>query len=135
MFKESIIRTFTTMATLFTLSMLINGIEIKIYTSILLLSILLAILQTLTKYILFFLTIPVNVLTIFTTESVFTIIIIYFFKLFIPGYEISDGYIGPFLNDSINIPLIQMKSYIVILIIALSISCMNILINWALNKK
>lgn len=59
---------------------------------------------------------------------------IYFFNLIIPGFQIVDGYIGPYVTDIIQIPQIKVAKLGIVVIAAIIIAIMNSVVSWSSEK-
>lgn len=133
--KEFILRLFTFISALFVTSSIFTGFDINDLYTYIFLAALFSVLQLLLKPSIKFFTIPHNKFTVFIANIIIMMLIFYSFEMFFPGIVISDGGIGPFISTSIVVPLIEMKSFIVIIFASTLISTLNTIVTWTFSKE
>jgi putative membrane protein len=133
--KKLILRIFTYISILFIVDKAITGFEMETFTAILILAVVLSICHIAINPIIGFLTLPLNFMTFGVFNFLISCVFLYIFKLLIPGFELRDGYIGPFNSDIANSAPINLSMIGVILVSAFLISLFNNIINWTQQSK
>lgn len=133
--KNFVIRFFSFIAILFIVDSLIKGFDIADLGSYLLFAFLLTLTYIALAPIIKFFTLPINLLTLGIFNFIISCFYIYFFKLIIPGFEITQGSIGPLFNKEIQLSEISLSLFAVIIISSLLITFLNNIISWAMDDK
>lgn len=128
--KKIVLRTFTYIAILFLIDSLIHGFEFTDAGAVILFALLLSITELIIKPIVKFFMLPLNFFTFCFFNFILSCIYLYIFDLLIPGLQIVNGYLGPFVSSAIEVPTINVTQIGVIAIAAIIISLLNGLVGW-----
>lgn len=131
--KKIIRNFFAFLAILLIVDLLFNGFDITSIWTYFLLAIILAVTQFLLEPIITFFTVPANNVTFALFLFVFSIVYFYFFGLFLPGFKLSDGSIGPLVTQQLQVPVINMSIYFVLVFAGLLVAILDSIITWTTN--
>lgn len=132
---EFVLRFFTYLGIILIVDSWVQGFELFSLGSYLTLALLMSLTHVFISPAIKFFTLPLNMFTFGLFNFILTCVYLYFFDLFIPGFKLSDGSIGPFISSVIIIPEIQMSPLALIVFSSLLISLLNNVVTWALKSR
>jgi len=128
--KDIVLRIFTYLGILLIVDSIVRGFDLNTLGAYLFLAFLMSITHIVLSPAIKFFTLPLNMFTFGFFNFIMSCIYLYFFNLFIPGFELKDGSIGPLISSSIVIPEIQMSLIAVIIFSSFLISLINNIVTW-----
>lgn len=134
MFKLLLLKIFTFTSILVVTDSLIRGFDFDVYVTLITFSFILSFSMLIVGPILKFLTLPFNKFSIFLFNIFLVSIMAYFYNIFIPGFNLSDGYIGPFQSSFYNVPEIEMVLVANLIFASFLIALLNVLVDWCISK-
>ena len=133
--KEITLRFFTYLGILYLVDSFIKGFDLTTVGAYIFLAILLAITHVVIEPIIKFFTLPLNLVTFGIFNFIIACIYLYFFNLFIPGFNLADGSIGPIVSDTIQIPEINMSLIAIIIFSSILLTLLNNFVTWTQGGK
>ena len=131
MFKGFIARLFFILAGLHLIAFILNGFRIESISALILLSSSLVGTRLTVEPMLRFLTIPTKSYIVFIVTTFFFVLVLHFFRLFVSGIYIDNGSLGPFSNEYLIVPKIEMHFIAVIIFASLSLSLIDLVVDWS----
>ena len=129
--KEITLRFFTYIGILYLVDSFIKGFDLNSAGAYIFLALLLAVTHVVLEPVIKFFTLPINLVTFGIFNFIISCLYLYFFNLFIPGFNLVDGSVGPIISDSIQIPQINMSLIAIIIFSSILLTLLNNVITWA----
>lgn len=132
MFKLIILKTFTYTSILIIVDVIISGFDFNNHFTLVLFSFLVSFITSTVGPLIKFLTLPLNNFTFFIFNVAFIGLLAYFFELFIGGFNLDNGQIGPYSSTYIEVPEIKFILLANLIISGFLISFLNLLVEWCI---